>query len=57
MFNYFQLTLFLVLIGKFDQKPNFQSDWPSVLLEPSIAQMGSKRDSQKPRVVLGCFYV
>jgi len=24
MYKYYQLTLFLVLIGKFDQKPNFQ---------------------------------
>ena len=52
MFNYFQLTLFQVLIGMFDQKSNFQSDWPSALLEPSIAQMGRKRDSQEPGVVL-----
>jgi len=57
MFNYFQLTLFLVLIGKFDQKSNFQSDWSSALLEPSIAKMGRKRDSQEPRVVLDYFYV
>ena len=34
--------MFLVLIGKFDQKSNFQSDWPSALLEPSVAQMGKK---------------
>jgi len=49
--------LFLVLIGKFDQKSNFQSDWPSALLEPCIAQMGRKRDSQESTVVLDCFYV
>ena len=24
VYKYYQLTLFLVLIGKFDQKPNFQ---------------------------------
>jgi len=57
MFNYFQLTLFLVLIRKFDQKLYFQSDWPSALLELSKAQMGRKCDSQEPRVVLDCFYV
>jgi len=27
MYKYYQLTLFLFLIGKFDQKSNFQSDW------------------------------
>ena len=57
MFNNFQLILFLVLIEKFDQKSNFQSDWPSALLEQSVAQMGRKRDSQEPRVILDCFYV
>jgi len=25
MYNYIQLTLFIVLIGKFDQKSNFRS--------------------------------
>jgi len=48
MFNYFQLTLFLVLIEKFDQKSNFQSN-SSALLEPSIAKIGIKRNSQEPR--------
>jgi len=28
IFNYFQLTLFLVLIGKFDRKANIQPDLP-----------------------------
>jgi len=27
MYEYYQLTLFLVLIEKFDQKPNFSPDW------------------------------
>jgi len=27
VYKYYRLTLFLVLIGKFDQKPNFQPDW------------------------------
>jgi len=28
IYNYFKLTLFLVLIGKFDKKTNFRPDWP-----------------------------
>ena len=56
-FNYFQLILFLVLIGKFDQKSNLQYDWFSTLLELTIAQMGRKCDSQEPRVVLDSFYI
>jgi len=27
IYKYYQLTLFLVLIGKFDQKSNFQPRW------------------------------
>jgi len=27
MYNYYQLTLLLVLIEKFDQKSNFHPDW------------------------------
>jgi len=27
IYKYYILTLFLFLIGKFDQKSNFQSDW------------------------------
>jgi len=30
MYNYFQLTLFLVLIEKFDKKSNFRPDWPEL---------------------------
>ena len=57
IFNYFQLILFLVLIGKFDQKSNLQYDWFSALLELSIAQIGRKCDSQELRVILDYFYV
>jgi len=34
------LTLFLVLIGNFDQKSNFQPDWPEISLK---RQIGPKR--------------
>jgi len=30
IYNYYQLTLFLVLIGKFDQKSNFIPNWPEL---------------------------
>jgi len=30
MYKYYQVTLFLVLIQKFDQKSNFQPDWPEL---------------------------
>jgi len=32
MYKYYQVTLFLVLIQKFDQKSNFQLDWPELRL-------------------------
>jgi len=28
--KYYQLNLFLVLIWKFNQKPNFSPDWPKL---------------------------
>jgi len=30
IYKYYQLTLFLVLIGKFDQKSYFQPRWPEL---------------------------
>jgi len=30
MCKYYQLNLFLVLIGKFNPKPNFQHFWPTL---------------------------
>jgi len=30
MYNYYQLTLFLVLIKIFDQKLSFHPDWPEL---------------------------
>jgi len=30
IYKYYQVTLFLVLIQKFDQKSNFQTDWPEL---------------------------
>jgi len=29
MYKYYKFTLFLVLIGKFDQKRNFSPKWPN----------------------------
>jgi len=30
MYNYYKLNLFQVLIKKFDQKTNFQPNWPKL---------------------------
>jgi len=58
MYKYYQLNLFLVLIGKFDPKPNFQPFWRKlVLLEPNKEQTWGKRGSQELGVVLHSFYV
>ena len=40
MYKYYQLTLFLVLIGKFDQKPNFQPRLASI--RPYKSRIGNK---------------
>ena len=41
MYNYYKLNLFLVVIGKFDPKSNFQPDWPELgLIRADRAKMG-----------------
>ena len=56
MRNYFKLTLFLVLIGKFDQSQTFNPDWPELgHISAKQGQTRRKRDSQEPSVVLHGF--
>jgi len=52
MYKYYQLNLFLILIGKFDLKPNFQLFWPK-----TTSYWGRIRNKHGKNVVLkswGC---
>ena len=50
MYNDLQLTLFLVLIEKFDKSQNFSPDWPKLdLIRAESGQKGRKHGAQGPR--------
>jgi len=58
LYKYYQLNIFLVLIGKFDSKPNFQPFWPKLgLIGANKEQTWGKRGSQELGVVLHYFYI
>jgi len=57
MYKYYSINLFLILIGKFDQKSTFIPDSPELgHMVPNRALTGRKRGSQEQGVVLHRFF-
>jgi len=58
MYNYHKLTLFLVLIEKFNKYLTVISDRPELgHIEPNKAQTGRKYSFHEPKVVLHSIYI